>query len=148
VPPRKERVPVVLDTNIIIGFYLSKHPQSAISRVFRLWRDQRRLQLIVSNEVIEEYLEVLERLGVARIRINHLAKRFQQRQTVTKIRLGGRPTASRDPEDNIMLAAAIAGRARFLITNDKDLLDISETERRRFQFEIMRPVEFLMEMGD
>lgn len=148
VPPRKERVPVVLDTNIIIGFYLSKHSQSAISRVFRLWRDQRKLQLIVSDEVINEYLEVLTRLGVARIRINRLAKRFQQRQTVTRIRLGGHPTASRDPDDNIILAIAIAGRARFLITNDRDLLDVSETERRRFRFEIMKPVEFLMELDD
>ena len=65
-PPRKRRIPVVFDTNVIIGFYLSRNSRSANQQVFRLWRDQRTLQLIVSDEMIQEYLEVLSRLGGAR----------------------------------------------------------------------------------
>ena len=63
-PPRKRRIPVVFDTNVVVGFYLSRDPRSANQQAFRLWRDRRTVQLIVSDEVIEEYLEVLSRLGV------------------------------------------------------------------------------------
>ena len=64
-PPRKRRIPVVFDTNVIVGFYLSRTPSSANQQAFRLWRDQRKLQLIVSDEILREYLEVLTRLGVS-----------------------------------------------------------------------------------
>jgi len=52
-------VPVVLDTNVIIAFHLSTNPQSANVKVYRLWRNERRLQLIVSDETISEYLEMV-----------------------------------------------------------------------------------------
>jgi predicted nucleic acid-binding protein len=65
VPPRKERIAVVLDTNVVLGYYLSRRPLSTNSRVFRLWRDERKLQLIISAPIMAEYLEVLVRLKVA-----------------------------------------------------------------------------------
>jgi predicted nucleic acid-binding protein len=52
---------VVLDTNVLIAYYLSKKKDSANSKVFLLWRPRRRLQLVVSDEVVTEYLEVLQR---------------------------------------------------------------------------------------
>jgi putative PIN family toxin of toxin-antitoxin system len=148
VPPRKERIAVVLDTNVIVGYYLSRVPQSANARVFRLWRDQRKLQLIVSDEVVAEYLEILSRLQVKEQRINRLAERLQRRNTVTHVNLGARFSASRDPDDNIMLAVAKVGKVRFLITNDRDLLDITVVQRRRFRFEIVRPQEFLAQLAE
>jgi len=137
VPPRKERIAVVLDTNVLVGYYLSRSPQSANARVVRLWRDQRRLQLIVSDEVVAEYLEVLQRLHVEEPRLKRFAERVQRRETVTLIRLGSRFASSRDPDDNVMLATAVTGKAKFLITNDRDLLDLPEKQRQRFKFEIV-----------
>ena len=142
-PPRKERIAVVLDTNVLVGYYLSRSPQSAHARIVRLWRDQRKLQLIVSDEVVTEYLEVLQRLHVEEPRIKRFAERMRRRETVTLIRLGSRFAYSRDPDDNVMLATAVAGKAKFLITNDRDLLDLPEKQRQRFRFEIVRPQEFL-----
>ena len=142
-PSRKERIAVVLDTNVIVGYYLSRVPQSANARVFRLWRDQRKLQLIVSDEVVTEYLEVLPRLHIEEPRIKRFAERLQRRETVTHVRLGSRFASSRDPDDNVMLATAVTGKAKFLITNDRDLLDLPEKQRQRFKFEIVRPQEFL-----
>jgi predicted nucleic acid-binding protein len=72
--------------------------------------------------VVGEYLEVLERLGVAATRTRRLKERIESRETVTYIRLGGHPTESRDPDDNLMLATAAAGKAKFLITNDRESL--------------------------
>jgi putative PIN family toxin of toxin-antitoxin system len=134
---------VVLDTNVIIGYYLSRRPQSANSRVFRLWRDERKLQLIVSRAVVDEYLEVLARLNVAERQIKLLVERFAKRSTVTHAKLGTQPRISRDPEDNPILATAMAGKVKFLVTNDRDLLDISAAEKQRFKFEIVTPAELL-----
>jgi len=136
-------VPVVLDTNVIIAFHLSTNPQSANVKVYRLWRNERRLQLIVSDETISEYLEILLRLGVSAERIKLLKERFERRQTVTHVKLGGRPTVSRDPDDNLVLATALAGKAKFLITNDRDLLDMPASAKRKFKFAIVTPSAFL-----
>lgn len=145
-PPRKERVPVVLDTNVVLGFYLSRNPGSPNRQVFRLWRDQRKLQLILSSELTNEYIEVLGRLNVAPERIARLAERLKLRNTVTLVSLGARPKASRDPEDNFLLATAVGGKASFLVTNDRDLLDIPAVQRRRFKFEILTPRQLLAQI--
>jgi putative PIN family toxin of toxin-antitoxin system len=143
VPARKRRIPVVFDTNVVVGFYLSRAPKSANQQAFRLWRDQRTLQLIVSDEVIEEYLEVLSRLGVPELLVKRLEERFARRKTVTRVSLGSRPKLSRDPDDNLMIATARSGKARFLVTNDYDLLDIPASAQARLRLLIVRPADLL-----
>lgn len=68
-PPKKARLPVVLDTNVLIAQLMSKTRRSASSRIFDLWLVQRELQIIVSPPLIEEYLELMERIGVGGERI-------------------------------------------------------------------------------
>jgi uncharacterized protein len=143
VPPRKDRVPVVFDTNVVLSFYLSRSRLSPNRRVFRLWRDRRKLQLILSEELASEYLEVLARLNVPQQKIARLAERLKLRSTITFVNLGARPKASCDPDDNFLLATALGGKARFLVTNDRDLLDIPAIERKRFRFEIVTPRQLL-----
>lgn len=53
-------------------------------------------------------------------------------------------TASRDPDDNKFLEAALAGRADYVVTGDKDLRDLEEHEGVKIRF----PEEFLEESGD
>ena len=147
-PSRKERIAVVFDTNILIANYLGKNPKSAVQKIFGLWRKQRKLQLIVSNEIVAEYLEILERLSIPLKRINAFSERIEKRLTVTKVSLGKIPAESRDIDDNFVLATALVGKADFLITNDKDLLDISETDKKKFKFRIVTPSEFLKAIGE
>ena len=142
-PPRKRRIPVVFDTNVIVGFYLSRNPRSANQQAFRLWRDQRTLQLIVGDEVLHEYLEVLSRLAVPEPLVKRLGDRFERRKTVTRVSLGSRPKLSRDPDDNVMIATARSGKAKFLVTNDHDLLDISASEQARLRLVIVTPADLL-----
>jgi putative PIN family toxin of toxin-antitoxin system len=111
--------------------------------VFKLWRDQRKLQLILSDQLNREYLDVLARLNVAPSKIARLAERLKRRESVTHVNLGARPSASRDPKDNFVLATAVAGKAKFIVTNDRDLLDIPESQRKQFKFEIARPRDLL-----
>ena len=142
-PPRKRRIPVVFDTNVIVGFYLSRTPGSANQQAFRLWRYERQLQLIVSDDVVREYLEILLRLGVPEALVKRLEKRFANRVTVTHVSLGLRPKLSRDPDDNVMIATARSGKATFLVTNDHDLLEISTRDQARLRQEIVTPAELL-----
>ncbi len=142
-PPRKARVPVVLDTNVIVGFFLGKTRHSANARVFDSWLVTHRLQLIVSPPIITEYLELLERVAIEIGRIESFRLRVETGPTVTRINLGKRFMFSRDPDDNALLDTAYTGRARYLVTNDRDLLEIPSKERRIFRFEIVRPAELL-----
>ncbi len=147
-PPRKERITVVLNTNVIVGYYLSHSPRSTNKQVFRLWRDQRTLQLIASDDVITEYLEVLERLQIEPQRVRRFAERLRRRETVTRVRLGRRFTTSRDPDDNLFLATAAVGKVQYLVTNDRDLLDLTTHQRRQFKFEIVTPQQLLTHLED
>jgi putative PIN family toxin of toxin-antitoxin system len=133
----------VFDTNVVVSYILRRRLRSAASRIFDLWYKQRHLQLIVSDEVVAEYYEVLERLNADERRVEHLYDLLQRAGIVTHINLGARYAISRDPDDDVMLATAAAGQARFLITNDYDLLDIPLAQKRRFRFEIVTPGEFL-----
>lgn len=139
---RKDRVPVVFDTNVIVGALLSTKRQSANQRVYQLWL-HRQLQLIVSPEIAAEYLELIERLFFSPLLAETFRKRLQRHDIITHVNLGARFTESQDPDDNLMLAKAAVGKAAFLITHDHDLLDIQSVQRRRFKFEIVTPVEFL-----
>jgi predicted nucleic acid-binding protein len=93
---------------------LRRRLQSAASRIFALWYKQRHLQLIVSDEVVAEYYEVLERLNVDERRVEHLYDLLQRAGIVTYVSLGARHAISRDPDDDVLLATAAAGQANFL----------------------------------
>lgn len=146
-PPRKARIAAVFDTNVLIAFYLSRNPKSAVNKIIRLWRNERKLQMIVSNEVVAEYLEILERVGISEKQIEKLKQILETFGIVSKFSLGKIPTESRDVDDNLVLATALVGKADFLITNDKDLLDIAETDKKKFKFRIVTPYEFLQAIG-
>ena len=146
--PRKDRTGVVLDTNVLVGYYLSRKKDSANSKVFLLWRTRRTLQLIVSDEVMAEYLEILRRLGVPDVRTSRLEEQIRDRQTVSHTNLGTHPTESRDPDDNVMLATAAAGKAEYLVTNDHDLLDVPEAAQKQFRFAIVTPGQLLAKLEE
>lgn len=142
-PRRKERLPVVLDTNVVVGFFTSHTRRSDNARIFDAWLVARRLQLIVSPPITDEYLELLNRIGIEPARIMRFRQRLFTLPTVTRINLGKRFRLSRDADDDILLATAHAGGARYLVTNDRDLLEITAEERRGFRFEIVKPVALL-----
>ena len=143
-PRRKLRMPVVLDTNVLVSALLNPSLRSANARVVWLWRAERKLQLVVSAEIIEEYVTTLRLVSISEAVIGSLVRRLDRREIVTHVRLGPRMGLSRDPDDNVMLATAQAGFAKFLVTQDRDLLDIPASERRSLKFEIVTPAEFLV----
>lgn len=60
---KKDRLPVVIDTNVFVANYLSTNPKSPNVTTVRLWRE-RKLQLIISKEIADEYTGVLIELNI------------------------------------------------------------------------------------
>ena len=141
---RKHRLPVVFDTNVFVRSFKTRRASSPNRQVVRLWLIERKLQLIASQDVISEYLEIFDE--VIEVNAETLAawrQRFADDARVTVVNLGRRDVASRDPDDNVFLSTARAGKAKYLVTNDRDLLDIPEPIQQRLPFAILPPSEFL-----
>jgi putative PIN family toxin of toxin-antitoxin system len=133
----------VLDTNVLVAALLARDRRSPNLRLYRLW-GQRRIQLVVSDEIVAEYLAVLTELRVPSEQVERFGHRLRSRSTVTYVRPRRPIRLSRDPSDNPLLAAAAAAEARFLATNDQDLLEIPAELLRPYRFHIVRPAEVLV----
>jgi len=142
--PRKKRILVVLDTNVFVRALKTRSADNPNQRTLRLWLLEKRLQLVVSDELVDEYLAVFGRiLGLADDLIDHWRGRFMTDSRTTVVNLGRRYDKSRDPDDNLLLATADVGRAAYLITNDLDLLEIPAHFQESLPFRIRTPREFL-----
>jgi putative PIN family toxin of toxin-antitoxin system len=127
---------VVIDTNVLIsGVFFGGMP----SRVLETWRD-RKIELVVSPEILEEYRRVGE----------HLESRFPEVSfspflalLVTHAEIIEPPNlpepASRDQDDDKFIACAVAGKCKYTVSGDKDLLEVSQYRGVK----VFTPREFL-----
>jgi putative PIN family toxin of toxin-antitoxin system len=143
---RRARMRVVLDTNVFVRNFKAKSNASPNRRIVRLWLLERRLQLVVSPEMIGEYLEIFaDVLGMDNALVKGWKQRFEKDGRTTVVNLARRFTQSRDPDDNLVLATALSGRADNLITNDRDLLELPARFLRTLPFAVVTPQTFLAE---
>jgi predicted nucleic acid-binding protein len=99
--------------------------------------------------LIQEYLEIFAGvLGMDAVLIEEWRLRFERDSRVTVVRLGRRYTESRDPDDNVLLAIAASGKARYLVTNDRDLLELPPELQHTLPFAIRRPQDFLQDLEE
>jgi putative PIN family toxin of toxin-antitoxin system len=81
---------------------------------------------IVSPAVVDEYLNVLRRSWLVRkyrdLETRNLAAMLDLIATAVVVQPAAVPAVCRDPEDDTFLAAAKTGNARFIVSEDKDLL--------------------------
>lgn len=113
---------VVLDTKTLISALLFS---GTASRLVPLWQS-RRITVLVSKEILKEYLRVLAypkfQLGNREIRALIEEELLPFVETVrVRRRLA---VVRRDPEDNKFLECAAASRAKYLVTGDRDLRDL------------------------
>src|SRR5437867_2680575 len=114
-PARQHRTPVVLDTNVFVRSFKTRGNANPNRRIVRLWLLEKRLQLIACDETIEEYLGVFSGvLGMDTETLVAWQRRFTQDRRTSVVRLGRRYSESRDPDDNVLLAVARSGRAKYL----------------------------------
>jgi len=126
----------VYDCNVILsGIGWNGSARNCLKLVAR-----RRVFLFVTDAILAEYEAVIpETLAEELPDIDvhpKLAWIRAKSQIVEPSPLGKR--RSRDSKDDIYLAGALAASAQFLVTYDKDLLDLGKP----FGIEVIRPPEF------
>jgi predicted nucleic acid-binding protein len=101
--------------------------------VIRSWLVERSFKLALSNEIEAEYLRIFEELlGFDRGTLISWKRRFGNKRIAQTVGVGP-SSLSRDPEDNVFIARAAAAKAKFPVTNDRDLLDNSEAKKPNTQ---------------
>ncbi|MCC6498714.1 MAG: putative toxin-antitoxin system toxin component, PIN family [Anaerolineales bacterium] len=113
---------VVIDTNIMVSAYLGGVLETVIIR----WRSGK-FTLIVSNEIADEYHEVLNRpkFKIEREEVDDFfALLFSRAEFVEPAE--GIDVIKSDSSDNKFLEAAIAGQADYIVSGDNHLLDLRE----------------------
>ncbi len=125
---RARLMKVVVDPNVLIsGVFFGGVPR----RVLEAWRD-RKIELVVSPEILEEYRrvgEMLEQqfdgisLGPFLVLLVTHAKIVKPSPLKRQI--------SRDLEDDKFIACAVVGECRHIISGDKDLLDLGTFRKIR-----------------
>ena len=131
---------IVLDTNVFISSFFGGNPRTIID----LWKDGR-LTLCLSQDIFDEYIEVLRRLGLDNTpELEELLKLFATGfHIVFTTRTSGIHVVA-DPDDDKFIACALALKAGCVVSGNKALVDV----RLYQEIRIVTPREFLEIMGD
>jgi putative PIN family toxin of toxin-antitoxin system len=110
---------LVLDTNVLIAAFISRgHSHELLEHVAR------HHELFTSEYILEEFREKLEarfRMPVAAVE-EAIALQRSRMEVVEPAPLSG--IVSRDPEDDPIVATAVAAGADGLVTGDRALLEL------------------------
>jgi putative PIN family toxin of toxin-antitoxin system len=135
-------IKIVLDTSVVVSALRTR--LGAGNAVLQLVA-QRRLVALASPPLFLEYEDVLKRPehqlvhGLPPLAIDEFLAEFAALIEPVEVHFQWRPQA-RDPNDEMVLEAAINGRANALVTyNVKDFAGIAE----RFRISVLRPTELL-----
>lgn len=137
---------VCLDTNILISFLLAPSSDGPPSRVVRECIDGA-FDLVVSDLVIEELTRKISTKSYLMQRISpNEAHRFERlvrgiasvKADVTEFIPA--VTASRDPDDDYLIALSVVEGVDYLVSGDKDLLALGNVMNVR----IVSPADFLL----
>ena len=113
---------IVLDTNIFVSMAMG----GQVGKINDKWR-AREFILVVSEDIVSEYLGVLQRpkLHLKSRTIATIVNRiYRKAEFVTPEEHVSAVQA--DTSDNKFIEAAIAGKADYIVSGDKHLLDIKE----------------------
>jgi len=119
---------VVIDTNLWISFLITKDFKKLDKKI-----KSRAIRIIFSLELIEEFLTVVNRPKF---------KKYFDKSDVEKLmdlfdvygeifEVSSRVDLCRDQKDNFLLALSKDSQADYLLTGDKDLLELKAIEKTR-----------------
>lgn len=120
---------VVFDTVIFVRCLINPH--SIWGKL--VFQHYHRFQLFVSEPIVSEILEVLHRpeLTAKFKALEKLDMTFVMNilGEAPVVEIHTIPQTSRDQKDDKFLATAVASKADYLVTEDRDLLDLNEYQR-------------------
>lgn len=117
----------VFDTNVIIAALKSKNPNSPTAELLKRWRNNEFI-LLYADDLLLEYREkfVARSIDIAR-RIAFLASLHALGEQVKIAPDQVQPVVHNDPDDDIVVACAIVGKATHLVSYDPHVLSLGET---------------------
>ena len=112
---------VVLDTNIFVSSFFGGNPREIVD----LWKTGD-ITLCISKSIIEEYVEVLRRLGLQdEHELDELLGLFAHGfHVIFAARTPKLHIVERDPADNKFIECAVALKADYVVSGDKHLTEI------------------------
>lgn len=131
---------VVLDTNVYLSAFLFR--DNTIANVWR-FAEAGRYTVIVSPFILREFVQKLrEKFKLPE------ADRETIKRTVARVAEIVQPKTvpgviADDPDDDHILACAVAGHANLIVSGDRHLLSLKEFEG----IPIVRPLDFLRTLG-
>jgi putative PIN family toxin of toxin-antitoxin system len=129
---------VVLDTNALISGLML--PESNPGKIVSAWRNAH-FDLVLSDPMLAEiarvlaYPKIASRLQWETHRIEQFVLLLRFKTHIVEIEQVDAEVPD-DPDDNMILATFLAGRAEYLISGDRDLLALQH------RYPILTPAEF------
>jgi len=117
----RKKIKVIIDTNLWISFLISWEFEQ-LDFLF----SSGKILLLFSNRLLSEFLRVASREKFRKFfstsEIDELSAKLKRvaKMIETKSIL----TLCRDPKDNFLLELAVDGKADYIVTGDKDLLEL------------------------
>ena len=127
---------VVIDTNIFVSSFFGGNPR----RIINLWKTEK-ITLCLSKEILDEYIEVLQRIGLQdEDELGELLSLFKRgfnmlfTTKTPKVKV-----VKDDPDDDKFIECAVALKAEVIITGDKAIEAVGEY----MGIKILTPQRFL-----
>jgi len=127
---------VVIDTNVFVSSFFGGIPRKIID----LWKEGH-IVLCLSQDIVEEYLAVINRLGLDNEQeLSNLTRLFAEGyNSIFTAKTSKIDVVKEDAADNKFLECAVALNSKIIVSGDKHLTSI----RKYIDIEIMSPREFI-----
>lgn len=123
-----KKIKVILDTNLWISFLITKNLSQLDEILF-----ENKARLVFSEELLEEFLAVIKRPKLSKfftnIDIEKLLEVIQEYSDFIEVK--SKVKKCRDPKDDFLLSLGEDSKANFLITGDKDLLELKTHKKMK-----------------
>ena len=127
---------VVIDTNVFVSSFFGGNPR----RIIDLWKSGQ-ITLCLSRPIIEEYIEVLRRMGLQNEReLEELLSLFAHGfHVLFAAKTPKLKIIEKDPDDDKFIECAVALNSKNIISGDKSLQEIKDY----MGIKIQSPKQFL-----
>ncbi len=117
----------VFDTNVIIAALKSRNPNSPTVELLKRWRNDEFILLYADDLLLEYREKFIARNIDPALRINFLASLDVLGEQVKVAPDQIKSVVLNDPDDDIVVACAIVGKATHLVSYDPHLLNLGDT---------------------
>jgi len=137
--PVQRAVKVIIDTNILISYLIGKELQG-----FKSYIVSEKIKIVITDQLIEEIKLVTARQKLKKYFDQGSVSEFLALLLLIskKVKVKKIESLCRDPKDDFLLALAKESKSDFLITGDKDLLELKVYGKTK----ILRAKDFMERM--